>query len=165
MKTRAVYPGTFDPVSNGHLDVVKRGLDLVDELYVAVAKNTQKSPVFSTEERVSFIRRATSRFKRVHVESFDGLVVEYCQRIKAGTIIRGLRATSDFDYEFQMALMNRNLNDTVQTVFVMPSQKHFYLSSALIKEVARLGGKVDEFVPPVVAKQLHGMKAAGAVRG
>ena len=154
MPKRAVYPGTFDPVTLGHIDVIQSALKFFDEVYVAVARNTSKEPVFSTEERIGLLQRATRSLRRVRVEAFDGLVVDYARKKKAKVVIRSVRATSDFDYEFQMALMNRKLAPEVQTIFLMPSEKHFYLSSTLIKEVARLGGRVKDFVPPFVEEHL-----------
>lgn len=154
MKKAAIYPGTFDPVTFGHIDIINRALEIFDKLYVAVANNTSKRPLFSTEERVDFIRRATKHKKRVRVEAFDGLVVKYAADKGTNVMIRGIRATSDFDYEFQMALTNRKLNESIQTVFLIPSERHFYLSSTLIREIARLGGRIKDFVPLYVEKRL-----------
>ena len=154
MKVKAVYPGTFDPVTYGHIDVIRRAGKLFDTVYVAVASNQQKNPLFTSQERVSYIKRATRSLKNVHVDAFDSLVVRYAQKKGAKVMIRGMRATSDFDYEFQMALMNRKLSDAVQTIFLMPSERHFYLSSTLIKEIARLGGSLQNVVPTYVEKAL-----------
>lgn len=154
-KQRAIYPGSFDPVTFGHLDLIKRALSIFDEIIVGVAVNTEKQPLFTLEERVDFMRRAVSTLKGVRVEALDGLTVEYAVRSKARTIIRGLRATSDFDYEFQMALTNRKLSKQVETVFLMPSENHFFLSSRLIKEIAAFRGDVSEYVPEFVVKKLR----------
>lgn len=154
MKTAAVYPGTFDPVTYGHIDIIARAREIFDILYVAVAQNTSKATIFSTAERILFIQRATKQWKSVRVEAFDGLVVEYAEKRKAQVMIRGIRATSDFDYEFQMALTNRKLKESIQTVFLIPSETHFYLSSTLIKEIARLGGRIRDFVPSFVEQSL-----------
>lgn len=154
MKTIAVYPGSFDPITHGHIEIIKRGLEIFDTVYVAVAANIRKKPLLTPQERVDLVRQSTSGLKGLKVEAFDGLVVDFALRMKAKVIIRGLRATSDFDYEFQMALMNRNLTDKIQTLFLMPSQKHFYLSSSLIKELVWLGGNVKDFVPAVVERKI-----------
>ncbi len=154
-KQRAIYPGSFDPVTFGHLDLIKRALSIFDEIIVGVAVNTEKQPLFTLEERVDFMRRAVRSLKGVRVEAFDGLTVKYAVRAKARTIVRGLRATSDFDYEFQMALTNRKLSKQVETVFLMPSENHFFLSSRLIKEIAGFQGDVSGYVPDFVAKALR----------
>ncbi len=154
-KRRAIYPGSFDPVTYGHIDLIRRALLLFDEVFVVVAENPEKRPLFSVEERLALMNRAVGRLKGVRVESFGGLTVTYAKRVGARSIIRGLRATSDFDYEFQMALTNRELSKEIDTVFLMPSETHFYLSSKLIKEIAERGGKVSAFVPPFVAKLLR----------
>ena len=151
---RALYPGSFDPVTYGHLDLIDRAVQLFDEVRIAVAINRDKQPLFSTEERVRLLEKAIGRKKGVTVDAFEGLAVEYAKKNKIGILIRGLRATSDFDYEFQMALTNRQLVDTVDTMFLMPSEKHFYLSSRLIKEISRMGGDISKFVPPFVEKAL-----------
>lgn len=153
-KRRAIYPGSFDPVTHGHIDLVKRALLIFDEIIVVVAVNIGKNAVFTTEERTGFVRRAFEGVEGVKVESLHGLTVEYAQSRKARSIVRGLRATSDFDYEFQMALTNRRLSKEVETVFLMPSEKHFYLSSRLIKEIALLKGDISQFVPDFVAEAL-----------
>ena len=154
MNKAAIYPGTFDPITFGHIDIIQRALEIFDKLYVAVANNTSKAPIFSTEERIDFVKRATRKLRSVHVEAFNGLVVQFAAEKRTNVMIRGLRATSDFDYEFQMALTNRKLNQRIQTVFLIPSERHFYLSSTLIREVARLGGRIKDFVPPFVEKRL-----------
>lgn len=154
-KRRAIYPGSFDPVTYGHIDLIQRALSLFEEVYIVVAENLEKRPLFSVEERVVFMKQAVDRLKGAWVESFDGLTVEYARRKGARSVIRGLRATSDFDYEFQMALTNRELSKKVDTIFLMPSETHFYLSSRLIKEIAERGGDVSTFVPNFVAKALR----------
>ena len=154
-KRRAIYPGSFDPVTNGHIDLIRRALSLFDEIYVVVAENPEKRPLFSIEERLGLLKQAVNRLKGVYVEGFDGLTVEYAVKKGAKSIIRGLRATSDFDYEFQMALTNRVLSKAVDTIFLMPSETHFYLSSKLIKEIAERGGEVSNFVPPFVAEAIR----------
>ena len=152
---KAIYPGSFDPVTNGHIDLIRRALSLFEEVYVVVAENPEKNPLFSVQERVALVKRAVGRLKGVQVESFDGLTVTYAKKKGARSIIRGLRATSDFDYEFQMALTNRELSKEVDTIFLMPAETHFYLSSKLIKEIAQRGGNVSEFVPSFVTKVLR----------
>ena len=153
--SRAIYPGSFDPVTYGHIDVIRRALLLFDEIFVVVAGNSDKQPFFSVANRVQLMRQAVGEMKRVRVESFNGLTVEYAKRVRAQSIIRGLRATSDFDYEFQLALTNRELSKEVGTLFLMPSETHFYLSSRLIKEIAERGGNVSPFVPGFVAEAMR----------
>lgn len=154
MNRIAIYPGTFDPLTNGHLDVIKRALSLFDHLIVAVACNERKTPLFSADERAAMIRQATRGLNGVSVDRFDGLLVDYARRRKAVALIRGLRAVSDFEYELQMALMNRKLNPRVEAIFLMPSQQYTYLNSSLVKEIARMGGPVKDLVPPGVAQML-----------
>ena len=154
-KRRAIYPGSFDPVTYGHLDLIKRALSIFDEIIVGVAVNTEKIPLFTLEERLDFMSRAVRGLKGIQVETLDGLTVKYAVARKARTIIRGLRATSDFDYEFQMALTNRQLSKQVETVFLMPSENHFYLSSRLVKEIAAFKGDVSAYVPDFVAKKIR----------
>ncbi len=154
-KRRAIYPGSFDPVTNGHLDLIKRALLIFDEIIVVVAVNSGKQTLFSVDERVAFMKRAVKGLRGVQVESLEGLTVKYAVAKKARTLIRGLRATSDFDYEFQMALTNRKLSKQVDTVFLMPSENHFYLSSRLIKEIASLKGDISQYVPDFVAHELR----------
>lgn len=154
-KRRAIYPGSFDPVTYGHMDLIRRALVLFDEVFVVISENLEKKPLFPVEERVQFLKKSVGNLKGVYVESFGGLTVEYAKRKGARSIIRGLRATSDFDYEFQMALTNRALSKEVDTVFLMPSETHFYLSSKLIKEIAERGGDVSEFVPNFVHQGLR----------
>ncbi|HEU5180880.1 MAG TPA: pantetheine-phosphate adenylyltransferase [Candidatus Polarisedimenticolia bacterium] len=154
MKVLAVYPGSFDPVTHGHLDIIRRGSRLFDRIVVAVLKNPEKKPMFPLAERRRILRQATREIPNVSIDSFDGLLVDYARRRKARVIVRGLRALSDFEYEFQMALMNRRLDATIETVFMMPSEAYSYLSSRLVKEVARLGGSVAGLVPPEVERRL-----------
>jgi len=149
----AVYPGSFDPVTKGHEDLIRRSLAFVDRVVVAVAVNVAKQPLFTLEERVGLIRE-TVRLPGVEVQSFDGLLVEFARRIGASVIVRGLRAVSDFEYEFQMALMNRNLDPKLETVFLVPAFDLTYLSSSLVREVARFGGDVSQLVHPAVQQAL-----------
>jgi len=153
MKRVAVYPGSFDPVTKGHEDLIRRSLEFVDQLIVAVAVNVAKQPLFSLEERVALIKQAVTD-KRVEVQSFDGLLAEFAKKVGASVIIRGLRAVSDFEYEFQMALMNRNLAPEIETVFLVPAFDLTYLSSSLVREVARFGGDVSQLVHPAVQQAL-----------
>ena len=154
-KRRAIYPGSFDPVTYGHLDIIRRARLIFEEVIVVVAVNPLKDSLFTLEERVSFMKRALTKYKGVKVESYEGLTVEYAKTKKARTIIRGLRATSDFDYEFQMAVTNRKLSQQVDTIFLMPSESLFYISSRLIKEIARLKGDISAYVPSFVAKNIR----------
>ena len=157
MKKRiAVYPGTFDPITNGHLDVIERGLRLFDGLIVAIAESPTKKPLFNVDERIRMVKEAVRKYRDVRVESFDCLLIDYLHRKKANIILRGLRVISDFEYEFQMALTNRKLASEIETVFMMTAEGYSYLSSRFIKEIARLGGRFDCFVPPNVAKMLKG---------
>jgi pantetheine-phosphate adenylyltransferase len=151
----AIYPGTFDPITNGHLDIVERAAQLFDRVTVAVATNSAKTPLFSTAERVDLIRQVVAPFANVGVESFSGLLVEYAAARGALALVRGLRAISDFEYEFQMALVNRKLSNGIATVFLMSHEKYTYLNSSIVKEVARFGGAVDSFVPPLVHERLR----------
>ena len=154
---RALYPGSFDPITNGHLDILDRSLKLFDEIIITVALNPSKTPFFSMEERVQLIKDVLSDRglnKRVFVEGFEGLLVNFARKKKACAIIRGLRAVSDFEYELQMALMNRRLADEITTVFMMPHEKFTYLNSSIVKEVARLGGDISLFVPDRVKQAL-----------
>ena len=154
-KRWAIYPGSFDPVTFGHIDLIKRARSLFDKIFIVVSKNPEKSPFFDVEERVSMMKKAVGKVKGITVESFEGLTVEYARKKGARSIIRGLRATSDFDYEFQMALTNREICKEVDTIFLMPSETHFYLSSKLIKEIAERGGSVSTFVPRFVADRMR----------
>jgi pantetheine-phosphate adenylyltransferase len=153
MNRKAVYPGSFDPITKGHEDLIHRSLGFVDHIVVAVAVNVAKQPLFSFEERVALIRECVPD-KRVEVQSFDGLLVEFAKKVGATVIVRGLRAVSDFEYEFQMALMNRNLGPHIETVFLVPAFDLTYLSSSLVREVARFGGDVSALVHPAVQKAL-----------
>ncbi len=152
---RAIYPGSFDPVTNGHLDVLQRAVGLFDELVVAVARDNAKQSLFTIEERVALIQEAAAHIPNVRVVSFDGLLVEFAAKENAVALVRGLRAVSDFEFEFQLALMNRKLSPTLETVFLMPREELTYISSRLVKEIGRLGGNIDLFVPPNVAKALR----------
>lgn len=149
-----VYPGTFDPVTHGHTDIIVRSLRVFDKVIVAVAPNPTKRPLFDLAERVEMVKLVTKGLPHVEVVTFRGLLVEYVQKRKAHAVIRGLRAISDFEYEFQMALVNRKLNKSVETVFLMPSEEYSYLTSTLIKEVARFGGRLTDFLHPQVAQRL-----------
>ncbi|MEY2527291.1 MAG: pantetheine-phosphate adenylyltransferase [Verrucomicrobiota bacterium] len=151
---RAIYPGSFDPVTNGHLDVISRARRLFDEIIVAVAHNDEKQPLFSLEERLALLHEAVEKIDNVRVAQFDGLLVEFAAAQKSSAVIRGLRAVSDFEFEFQMALMNRKLAESVEAIFLMPKEEYTYLSSRLVKEIARLGGDVSGFVPRSVAAAL-----------
>ena len=151
---RAIYPGSFDPITNGHLDVVERAGKLFDEVVVAVAHNIEKEPLFTLEERLDLLRQTLGKQTRVRIGQFGGLLVDFAVAEQASAVIRGLRAVSDFEFEFQMALMNRKLQAVVETIFLMPKEEYTYLSSRLVKEIARLGGDVSKFVPAVVAKAL-----------
>jgi len=151
---RVLYPGTFDPVTNGHIDVIKRAIDIFDEIIVTIARNPSKSPMFTLDERMEMLRESLKDFDNVIVDSFSGLIVDHVQKLGALGIIRGLRAVSDFEYEFQMALMNRKLDDNLRTIFLMPHEKYTYLNSTIIRNLAQFGGDVSDFVPPIVAKKL-----------
>lgn len=154
MRITAVYPGTFDPFTNGHIDLVRRALRIFPRLIVAVARNPQKSPLFTLEERLSIIQEAVGGLHGVEVDTFDALTVDYVRKKGAEVILRGIRAVSDFESEFAMALMNRKISEEVETVFLMPNQAFTYLSSRLVKEVALLGGNVEDLVPPLASKLL-----------
>ncbi|HAD81743.1 MAG: pantetheine-phosphate adenylyltransferase [Candidatus Edwardsbacteria bacterium RIFOXYD12_FULL_50_11] len=154
MGNLAIYPGTFDPVTNGHLDIIQRGAEIFDRIIVAVAASRNKNPLFSLEERVEMLKKTAAGYKGVSVEPFDGLLVDYARSKGARVIIRGLRAVSDFEYEFQLALMNRKLNPGMDTFFVMPSEKYVYLNSGLIKEISRMGGDISSLVPDEVLNNL-----------
>ena len=152
---RAIYPGSFDPITNGHLDVIERARKLFDEVVVAVAHNDEKQPLFSLKDRLDLLRETAGKIDNVRIAEFEGLLVEFARNEEAGIVIRGLRAISDFEFEFQMALMNRKLDFAVETIFLMPKEEYTYLSSRIVKEIARLGGDVAGFVPACVAKELR----------
>jgi pantetheine-phosphate adenylyltransferase len=149
---RAIYPGSFDPVTNGHLDVIERARKLFDEVIVAVAHNDQKQPLFTLEERLELLRTTIGETDHVQIAPLEGLLVNFAVEQKATAVIRGLRAVSDFEFEFQMALMNRKLEASVETIFLMPKEEYTYLSSRIVKEIARLGGDIAKFVPPRVVE-------------
>jgi pantetheine-phosphate adenylyltransferase len=155
MPTLAVYPGSFDPLTNGHVDIITRGARLFDRIIVAVLINAEKSPLFSLEERVDIARDVFRGVPNVEVDMFDGLLVDYVEKRGAQVIVRGLRAVSDFEFEFQMALMNQRLNGKIETVFMMPAEQYTYISSRLIKEVFSLGGQVHGLVPDMVEQRLR----------
>ncbi len=157
-ETLAIYPGTFDPLTNGHVDIIQRGSRLFDRIVVGILLNVEKSPLFTVEERVEIAREVFRPYANVEVDTFDGLLVEYARRKRAGVIVRGLRAISDFEYEMQMALMNRHLNPEVETVFMMPAEPYTYVSSRLVKEVVALGGSVTTLVPSIVEERLRQKK-------
>ena len=155
MPTLAVYPGSFDPMTNGHVDIITRGARLFDRIIVAMLVNAEKAPLFSMDERVEIARAVFKSHPKVEVDTFDGLLVDYVERRQAQVIVRGLRAVSDFEFEFQMALMNQRLNPTIDTVFMMPAAQYTYISSRLIKEVFALGGRVHGLVPELVEERLR----------
>jgi len=155
METRAVYPGSFDPVTNGHIDLIQRSAALFDHLIVAVLSNTEKLPLFTVEERAEMLKEATRDLENVSITSFAGLLVDFVEQIGASVIVRGIRAVSDYEYELQMALMNRRLSNKVETVFMLPAESYSFLSSKLVKEIAQHGGLIREFVPPDVEKRLN----------
>jgi pantetheine-phosphate adenylyltransferase len=161
-ETLAIYPGSFDPLTNGHVDIIQRGAGLFDRIVVAILLNVEKSPLFTVDERVEIARDVFRPYPNVEVDTFDGLLVEYARRKGAGVIVRGLRAISDFEYEMQMALMNRHLNPEVETVFMMPAETYTYVSSRLVKEVVALGGSVTNLVPALVEQRLRDKKHARA---
>lgn len=154
MKRIAIYPGSFDPPTNGHLDLIERGSKIFDELVVAILRNPEKAPLFNLPERRRMLDEMTSEFKNVRVDIFDGLTVDYAARVKASAVLRGIRAISDYEYELQMALMNRKLRPDLETVFMMPAEQYSYLSSRLVREIAQLGGSVKSLVPEMVEQRL-----------
>ena len=163
MKKRiAIYPGSFDPITNGHLDVVRRAVRLFDELVVAVGQNRAKNPVFTVEERLAQLEKTCGKIPGVRIVSMSGLLYEAVKKYKAVAVVRGLRAVSDFEWEFQMALMNRELEPTCETIFLMPSPEYSFVSSTMIKDIAKLHGDITPFVPPVVAADLRKKFAKGA---
>lgn len=161
---RAIYPGSFDPVTNGHIDVIERARKLFDEVIVAVAHNDQKQPLFTLDERLALLREVTANFPSVTVAPLDGLLVDFAVEQEACAVVRGLRAVSDFEFEFQMALMNRKLEAAVETIFLMPKEEYTYLSSRIVKEIARLGGDVSAFVPSSVVQGLRAKTMKGEPR-
>jgi pantetheine-phosphate adenylyltransferase len=163
MSTLAVYPGSFDPLTNGHVDIISRGARMFDRIVVAILVNAEKSPMFSMQERVEIAREVFKPHPKVEVDTFNGLLVDYVERKQAQVIVRGLRAVSDFEFEFQMALMNRRLNSKIETVFMMPAEQYTYISSRLIKEVFVLGGRVHGLVPDMVETCLREKIAARTV--
>ena len=152
---RIVYPGTFDPIHNGHLDIARKAAELFDELILVVAVNQEKSPLFNDKERVDLIKESLSDVKNVRVDTFNGLVVDYVRSTESVAIIRGLRYVSDFEFEFQMAMMNYNLNPNIKSLFMMPDEKYIHLNSTVIKDVARLGGDISDYVPNCVQDALY----------
>ncbi len=154
-KTTAIYPGTFDPFTNGHLDLVERSIRIFDEVIVAIAPSLKKTPLFTVKERLALTRKCLRDYERVHVEVFDGLLVKYVEARNGIAIIRGLRAVSDFEYELQMALMNRRLSQKIETVFMMPNEEYSFLTATIVKEIASLGGPVTKLVSPLVEKELR----------
>ncbi len=154
MKKIAVYPGSFDPITNGHLDIVHRALEFADDLVIAILINPEKKALFSVQERMRLIQSVVPRNPRIQIDQFDGLLVEYARKKGARMILRGLRAVTDFDYEFQMALMNRRLEPQIETIFLVPAEQYTYVSSRLVKEIASLGGAIQGLVPPQVEKKV-----------
>lgn len=155
IKRSAIYPGSFDPVTNGHIDIIERAAKLFDRVTVAVLAHHDKNSLFSVEERLVLLQKAAAHIKNIEYETFDGLLVEYAKQKNIKTIVRGLRAVSDFDYEFQMALTNRQLDDELETVFLMTDSRYAYLSSSLVRQIAKFHGKISQLVPPVVVKALQ----------
>lgn len=153
--TIAIYPGTFDPITYGHIDILERAMKLFDRVVITIARNSTKNPLFTEQERLEMIRGIVKKYRNVEVDSFEGLLVQYARKKKATAIVRGLRAISDFEYELQMALMNRKLDDSVETVFLMPNEKYTYLNSSIVREIARLHGDVSDFVPELVRVSLE----------
>jgi pantetheine-phosphate adenylyltransferase len=162
-RVTAIYPGSFDPVTNGHLDLIHRGAKIFDELVVAILRNPEKNPLFSVPERREMLEAMTKDLPNVHIDEFEGLLVDYARTRSAVAVLRGIRAISDYEYELQMALMNRKLDPGLETIFMMPAEKYSYLSSRLVREVARLGGSVEGLVPPMVAERLL-LKVNGIAR-
>ena len=166
MQNTAVYPGTFDPVTFGHLDLISRSAEIFDQVVVAVASRSSKSGgMFAVDARLAMVRESAAHLPNVVVETLDGLLVDYLKRLRNPVVLRGLRVVSDFEYEFQMALMNRKLDPNFEVLYLMPDERYSYISSSLVREVARLGGKVDQFVPKEVARRVHEtmrLKGAGA---
>jgi pantetheine-phosphate adenylyltransferase len=161
----AIYPGSFDPLHNGHVDIMLRGARLFERILIAVLVNAEKTPLFTDDERVEMIREVFREYPNVEVDTFEGLLVQYARSRRASAIVRGIRAVSDYEYEFQMALMNRHLEPTLETVFMMPAEQYTYLSSRLIKEVFSLGGEVRGLVPPIVEEWMRKKQGAGQAQG
>ncbi|WML49363.1 pantetheine-phosphate adenylyltransferase [Neobacillus sp. PS3-34] len=155
MASIAVCPGSFDPITYGHLDIIRRGAKVFDEVYVVVLNNSSKNPLFSVNERMDLIKHVTKDLQNVKVDEFQGLLIDYAQSVNANAIIRGLRAVSDFEYEMQITSMNRVLNENIETFFIMTNNQYSFLSSSIVKEVAKYDGKITELVPPIVEKALH----------
>ena len=155
MKRLAIYPGSFDPITNGHMDIIKRGLGLFDTIIVAILTNSSKNPLFSVEERIEILKESLKHLPNIEVDTFSGLLVDYAAQKKATAILRGMRAVSDFEYEFQLALMNRRLNRNVETVFLMTGLRWIFTSSSIIKEAARFGGDISDMVPDFVNEKLN----------
>jgi len=153
-KRVAIYPGTFDPITLAHIDIIRTASKMFDEVYIAVAQNTSKEPLFSTEERIQFLTEAMKEFPNVKAEQFNGLIVDVAKSKKASVLIRGIRAVADFDYEFQMAIANHKLAPSINTIFIMPSEDLFYISSKLIKEIASFGGSLEQFVPSFIKQPI-----------
>jgi pantetheine-phosphate adenylyltransferase len=154
-KVIAIYPGSFDPLTNGHLDLIERGSKIFDELIVGILRNPEKDPLFSLSERREMMEAMTEQWKNVRVDSFEGLMVDYAVKVKASAVLRGIRAISDYEYELQMALMNRKLSPNLETVFMMPAETYSYLSSRLVREIAQLGGSISGLVPELVEQRLR----------
>jgi pantetheine-phosphate adenylyltransferase len=154
-KVIAIYPGSFDPLTNGHLDLIERGSKIFDELIVGILRNPEKDPLFSLSERREMMEAMTEQWKNVRVDSFEGLMVDYAVKVKASAVLRGIRAISDYEYELQMALMNRKLSPNLETVFMMPAEAYSYLSSRLVREIAQLGGSISGLVPDLVEQRLR----------
>jgi pantetheine-phosphate adenylyltransferase len=155
MSRIAIYPGSFDPFTNGHLSIIRRGLQTFDGLIVAISNNAQKTPLFTVEERLALVREAVGNDPRIELDSFNGLLVDYARKRKISVVLRGLRAVSDFEYEFQLANMNRKLDSSIDTLFMMTGEDSFYIASKFVREVAMLGGDVSSMVPPNVVRKLH----------
>jgi pantetheine-phosphate adenylyltransferase len=161
----AIYPGSFDPVTNGHLDLIERGARIFERLIVAVLQNREKEPLFKVSERVEMLSEATRAWGNVEVDVFDGLLMDYARQKKGRVILRGIRAISDYEYELQMALMNRKLAPEIETVFMLPGEKYSYLSSRLVREISQLGGPVKDLVPPAVEERLRAKNAGTPLKG